>query len=265
MKLISLSSGSSGNCLYVEHENTKLLIDAGLSGNRIQQLMADASIDPSTLSAILVTHEHEDHIGGVGILSRRFQLPIYSNEVTMKAMRNRLGKLKEEHVCIFETNRSFCIKDISIHPFPTSHDASEPVGFQFSDGKSKLAIATDLGYVSDEIRANLIGCEAIFLESNHDVDMLNNGSYPYYLKKRILSNHGHLSNETASQFCCELIESGTQQFMFGHLSQQNNTPLLALKTAIAITEQHQMKRGEDFILNIAPRETISTEIFTIKK
>lgn len=260
MKLISLSSGSSGNCLYVEHEDTRLLIDAGLSGNRIQQLMEEAEIDPANLNALLVTHEHDDHIRGVGVIARRFHLPVYSNAATMKAMRNRLGKLKEEDIRIFETGISFAIRDIEVHPFATSHDAAESVGFRFSEGNSEIALATDLGYISDSIRENLIGCKAVFLESNHDVDMLKNGSYPYYLKKRILSDHGHLSNETASLFCCELIQSGTEQLMFGHLSQENNTPIIALKTALSITEQNQMKRGEDFTLNIAPRETVSEEL-----
>ena len=259
MKLTSLYSGSSGNCLLLVQNETKLLIDAGLSGSKIQAMLKIAGVEPCELSAILITHEHNDHISGAGILSRRFDLPVYANERTMAAMRSCLGKVKEENLRVFENRAPFFIGDVEIRPFCSCHDAADPVGYRFNDGKSALAVATDIGVVTEEIAQNLLGCKAVFLEANHDVQMLKTGSYPYYLKQRILSDHGHLSNESAGDFCCALIQRGAEKIVLGHLSQHNNTPLTALNTVIEIAAENGMKRGRDFLLGVASRDGISEE------
>ena len=261
MILTSLYSGSSGNCLLLEHRDTKILIDAGLSGNKIQKMLEAKGVKPCSLDAIFVTHEHDDHINGVGVLSRRFDLPIYANANTMKSVLRKAGKIKEEHIRIFNTNDDISFKDIQLHSFRISHDAVEPVGFKISDGRSDISIATDIGIIDDNIRENLLNCEIVFLESNHDVDMLMNGSYPYYLKQRIRGESGHLSNDSAGEFCCDLIQSGTKKIMLGHLSQHNNTPMTALKTVKEITAQNGMVCGKDYQLNIALRDGISESLF----
>lgn len=260
MKLTSLFSGSSGNCLLFEHGKTKILIDAGLSGNKIQQMLRYAEVDPMELSAILITHEHDDHISGAGILSRRFKLPIYANQPTMRAMGAKLGKIEDKNRVYFKTGEKFSIMDVEITSFHSSHDAIEPVGFTFTDGKKAIGIATDIGIITNEIADALKNCRAVLLEANHDVDMLMRGSYPYYLKKRILSELGHLSNEDSGRFCCELIKNGTEKIILGHLSQQNNTPLTALGTVSDITGSVDIKRGKDFLLYVARRDTISESI-----
>ncbi len=262
MKLTSLFSGSSGNCLLVEHKDTKILIDAGLSGSKICQMLQYAEIDASRINGLLITHEHDDHIMGAGILSRKFDFPVYANALTMRAMASKLGKMKDKNKMLFQTGETFSIGDIEILPFRSSHDAAEPVGFKFSEGNSCLAVATDIGTITNETAEILKGCKAILLEANHDVDMLMNGSYPYYLKKRILSEVGHLSNEDCGNFCCELIESGTEQIILGHLSQHNNTPLTALSTVGRITLNRNLKHGKDYVLHVARRDTISESIET---
>jgi phosphoribosyl 1,2-cyclic phosphodiesterase len=257
MKLTSLFSGSSGNCLLVEHNNTTLLIDAGLPGNRIQAMLAVADVDPGTLDGILVTHEHSDHISGIGVLSRRYQLPIYANQKTFSAMQGKIGKIRDEAIHIFDSSRSFIIKDLEILPFRTPHDAAESVGFRINGGEESLSVATDIGTVTTEISDALQGCKLVFLEANHDIDMLMNGPYPFYLKERIRSDIGHLSNEEAGTFCCYLIDNGTEKIMLGHLSKQNNTPLAALQTVKKTTACNQMRCGEDYLLYVALRDQIS--------
>ena len=231
MQFCSLYSGSSGNCLYVAHGRTRLLVDAGLSGKKIEQGLVSADVLPTELDGILITHEHRDHIHGAGVLSRRYHLPIYANAATWEAMAPELGKIDGDNVRFFVTGVPFDIGDLQIDSFPISHDAAEPVGFAIDSGNHSLGIATDTGVMTDTILGSLKGRELVVLESNHDAAMLETGPYPYPLKRRIAGEHGHLSNDTAGDTAVTLAESGVKQIVLAHLSHENNLPILAYQTS----------------------------------
>ncbi len=254
MRFQSLYSGSSGNCLMVSHKDTTLLIDAGLPAVRIVAALTDYGFDYASVDALLVTHEHDDHICGAGIFHRKGKAPVYANEKTCEAMLPRLGKIKKDGLNAFETGRAFSIKDLEILPFYTSHDAAEPVGYKISDGTHAVGVATDLGVVSDAVFEVLSGCDAVLLEANHDVDMLLCGPYPEQLKRRILADRGHLSNEDAGICCKRLIEAGVTQLYLGHLSQQNNKPLIALNAVTDILSAGGLVRNKDYVIHIAGRD-----------
>ena len=260
MKFCSLYSGSSGNSLFVSNNSTKILIDAGLSGKRIQSAMDAIKEDPREIGGIMVTHEHSDHIHGVGVLSRRFDLPIYANEKTWAAMKKDLGKIAEHNVKIFDFEAPFIIQDLQIEAFKTSHDAADSAGFVVSDGKSRLGIATDSGIITPEMRSALCGCDLVVLESNHDVSMLEAGSYPFYLKQRIKSDFGHLSNETAGDLALALVQEGTRKLVLAHLSQENNYPLLAYETTARILTGSGVVLNGDVKLSVAKRSCVSEAI-----
>lgn len=260
MKFCSLYSGSSGNSLFISNNNTKILIDAGLSGKRIQSAMDLIAEDLREIGGIMVTHEHSDHIHGVGVLSRRFDLPIYANEKTWAAMKKDLGKIAEHNVKIFDFEAPFIIQDLQIEAFKTSHDAADSAGFVISDGKSRLGIATDSGIITPEMRSALCGCDLVVLESNHDVSMLEAGSYPFYLKQRIKSDFGHLSNETAGDLALALVQEGTRKLVLAHLSQENNYPLLAYETTARILTGSGVVLDGDVKLSVAKRSCVSEAI-----
>ncbi|MBQ3334410.1 MAG: MBL fold metallo-hydrolase [Eubacteriaceae bacterium] len=255
MKFCSLASGSSGNCLVASAGHTTVLIDAGLSGIRVQRALADADIDPAKLSAILVTHEHRDHIHGVGVLARRFKLPVYANAGTWQAMAPDLGKLADHQKRVFVTGQAFDIGDMEIDSFATSHDAAEPVGFTLTDGQSAMGIATDTGTPTSAMMRALSGKALVVLESNHDVDMLQTGPYPYPLKRRIAGDLGHLSNKTAGSVAADLVAHGTTRLILAHLSHENNFPELAYNTAKGALREEGITVGRDTRLAVAPRST----------
>lgn len=260
MKFCSLYSGSSGNSLFVSSNNTKILIDAGLSGKRIQSALDMIAENPKEIGGIVVTHEHSDHIHGVGVLSRRFDLPIYANQKTWAAMMKDLGKIAEHNVKSFDFEKPFNIQDFQIGAFKTSHDAADSAGFVISDGKKRLGIATDSGMITPEMRSALCGCDLVVLESNHDVSMLEAGSYPFYLKQRIKSDFGHLSNETAGALALALVAKDTRQLVLAHLSQENNYPLLAYQTTARILTEAGVVLGGDVTLCVAKRSSVSETI-----
>ena len=260
MKFCSLYSGSSGNSLFVSSNSTKVLIDAGLSGKRIQSALDIIAEDPQKIAGIMVTHEHSDHIHGVGVLSRRFDLPVYANQKTWEAMMKDLGKIAEHNVKIFDFEKPFIIQDLHIEAFKTSHDAADSAGFVISDGKKRLGIATDSGIITPEMRSALCGCDLVVLESNHDVSMLEAGSYPFYLKQRIKSDFGHLSNETAGDLALALVEKGTRRLVLAHLSQENNYPLLAYETTARILTAAGVVVDGDVTLCVAKRSSVSETI-----
>lgn len=254
MKFVSLYSGSSGNALFAAHKRTKLLIDAGLSGKRIERGLFEIDELATELSGILVTHEHRDHIHGVGVLSRRYQLPIYTNFETWESMKNDLGKIPEDRVRIFENGVPFVVGDIQIQAFQTSHDAASPVGFVLEDGKSSMAIATDTGVITDSMKQAIHNRDLVVLESNHDQDMLDSGPYPFYLKQRIKGKNGHLSNVTCGEMVCELVDSGVETVVLAHLSQENNFPLLAYETTARILKERGITPEKDIQLTVAERD-----------
>lgn len=230
IKFCSLSSGSSGNCQYIESKEGKILIDAGFSGKRIEQLLEEIGVNPKDLDAILVTHEHIDHSKGVGILSRRHDIPIYANAKTWESMDKIIKTVKLENTRVFETNKNIHLKDLLIHPFNISHDAVEPVGYIVFNGRKKLTFITDTGWVNDKIKNKIKNSDLYFMESNHDVKMLMEGGYPWALKKRILSPHGHLSNDDAGSVLSEVLNGENEIVLLAHLSKDNNDPELAYNT-----------------------------------
>ncbi|MEG1432499.1 MULTISPECIES: MBL fold metallo-hydrolase [Eubacterium] len=253
MKFCSLYSGSSGNSLFVAQGATRLLIDAGLSGKKIEQAMMEIDELPATLSGILVTHEHRDHIHGVGVLSRRYGLPVYANAQTWQGMAGDLGKMKDSNICLFATDVPFSIGDVQITAFPTSHDAAESVGFILDGGHGTMAVATDTGCTTAAMVESLRGHHLVVLESNHDPAMLETGPYPFPLKQRIRGDHGHLSNAAAGETVCELVDSGVPHIVLAHLSQENNYPVLAYQaTELALTACGKVP-GKDLTLEVAGR------------
>ncbi|MGB9679541.1 MAG: MBL fold metallo-hydrolase [Minisyncoccia bacterium] len=251
MRFCSLRSGSSGNAIYIGYKDVHILIDAGLSGKTIEKALMNINVDPSSLSAILITHEHKDHIIGAGILSRRYNIPIYANELTWDAMENDIKKISEKNKEFFITGEEFNIGEIKIMPFKKPHDAADPVGFSLKCGDKKFSIATDLGYMTKGVANYIIGSDILLLEANHDVQMLMSGSYPLSLKKRILSDYGHLSNEAAGDALVKLFDINSIGMAFlGHLSLNNNKPELAYKTITDILK----KSGKKFDIRMALRD-----------
>lgn len=247
-----LFSGSSGNCLYVGNADGGLLIDAGVSARRIEQALLARDIAPSSIRAILVTHEHTDHTAGLRVLQKRYGMPIFCSEGTRNGLLES-GAITDKTDC--RPLREAVLDDFEITAFATSHDCRESNGFRIElrDGRS-VGIATDLGVVTDAVRDGIVGCDLIHIESNHDVRMLENGSYPYVLKRRILSSHGHLSNEACADELPALLERGTTRIFLGHLSRENNMPALAHATALSVLQAQGAVEYRDFILQVAPPE-----------
>ena len=245
--LRSLISGSSGNSSLISYKGTNILVDCGMSGKRLEQLLSEIGMSGADLSAIMVTHEHIDHISGVGVVSRRYGLPVYATEQTHAAM--KVGRIDEDNVRIIEPDRPFDIKDICVDAFSIPHDAAAPVGYRFFCGNKKLSVA-------NELFDSISGSESVILEANHDVNMLINGSYPEQLKSRILSNVGHMSNELSAKTALALARRGTKRIMLAHLSDENNTPTLAYDTVKASLEGDGAERG-DLELLVAKRYEVT--------
>ncbi|SHJ78428.1 Phosphoribosyl 1,2-cyclic phosphodiesterase [Anaerobranca californiensis DSM 14826] len=260
MNIFSIASGSSGNCIYYSNGETEILIDAGLSGKKIQLGLGKFGIDPKNIKGILVTHEHKDHICGVGILSRKYKLPIYITEKTYLACKESLGKIDKNLLNHFEVGKKFSIGSVHIESFKTYHDAAEPVGFTFTSNDQKLGILTDTGRVDDQIMAAVYNSDTLLLESNHDEKMVETGPYPWYLKKRILGDFGHLSNTTAGKILAQLLKGKTRKVLLAHLSEQNNFPQLAKVTVENILLKAEIAVGIDVNLDILPRKEVSNFI-----
>ena len=216
-----LASGSRGNSIYISDGRSSILVDAGLSGKEIENRLSSRGISPDSLSAIIVSHEHSDHIQGVGVLSRRFKLPVYITPKTASAA-PQIGKLHE--TVHFQCGTTFHICDLQIHPFSLSHDAMDPSGFTVRSNGIKVGIATDLGTVTSMVIAHLKGCRAVILEANHDPLMLSSGPYPWPLKQRIQGRSGHLSNEASRGLLDDIMHDGLEHVILAHLSETNNTP-----------------------------------------
>ncbi|MGM0396119.1 MAG: MBL fold metallo-hydrolase [Bacillota bacterium] len=257
VRVCSLSSGSSGNCQYIETENTRIIIDAGFSGKRIEQLLSEIKVDPSSLDGILVTHEHIDHSKGVGVLSRRYDIPVYANEDTWNGMEKIVKSVKTYNTKVFKTNKNIELKDILIHPFNISHDANDPVGYIIFSNKTKLSFVTDTGWINEGIIKKISNSHFYFMESNHDVKMLREGSYPMMLKKRIMSPKGHLSNDDAADTLSEVLSGENEIVLLAHLSQDNNRPDLAYSTVRNGLLSQGFDVDNDLRLNMTNRDGIS--------
>ncbi len=222
-----LGSGSKGNCTLVESGSTAILIDAGFSGKEVRRRLALVDRSPEDLTAIMVTHEHGDHISGVGVLSRKYNLPVYANAGTHLASEARVKKLHKR--VEFGTGEPFVIDGLDVHPFRISHDTADPVGFVISDGCAAVGYCTDTGRVTKLIAHHVRKCRALILEANHDQQMLMDGPYPMPLKQRVRSNQGHLANGDAARFLAGLVDSSLQYVVLAHLSETNNLPEIALQ------------------------------------
>lgn len=228
----SLYSGSSGNSLFVESENTKLLIDAGVSSKKIEEALTNLEIEPTSIDGILITHEHSDHVQGLGTFAKKFNLPVFVNEKTLDAMPKQKEKISEKNIKLFNINEKFEIGDLKVKPFSIPHDAANPCGFNIFKDDKKISIATDIGHMTNGVLKNLEDSIFIMLESNYDPEVLKYSKYPYQLKTRIAGPDGHLSNELAGKTISYLLNSGLKQAVLGHLSKQSNFPELAYKTVI---------------------------------
>lgn len=246
ISLSILASGSTGNCLYLETPRIRVLVDAGLSGKRIEALMASIGRSMTEVDAILVTHEHKDHIHGVGVLSRRYNLPIYANEKTWTQLDKMLGAIDPANRKIFQGDSLLTLEDLDIRSFRVSHDAIDPQFYAFEKGHSQFVVLTDTGYVNDRIRDQFNNATGFLIESNHEVEMLRYGPYPWSLKQRILSDKGHLSNEDSGLALTDMIGYDTRQIFLGHLSQDNNTQELALQGVCETLQQYDFAVNQDF-------------------
>jgi phosphoribosyl 1,2-cyclic phosphodiesterase len=228
LKVCILGSGSKGNCTYVESPEVRLLVDAGLSAREIVRRLHHIDVEPETLDGILISHEHSDHIHGVGALARRYQLPVYANQATFRKAQRVVGTVEE--VRDFFTGTPFSLKDLHIDPFSLPHDADDPVAFRLSWRRRSMAIVTDLGYPSQLVRERIRGCHLLILEANHDDAMLKVGPYPWPLKQRIGGKAGHLSNEQSGDLLRDVLHDELAHVILAHLSETNNVPDLARLT-----------------------------------
>ncbi|WP_059105067.1 MBL fold metallo-hydrolase [Shouchella shacheensis] len=243
-----LASGSTGNAMYVETGSKRVLIDAGLSGKKMDELFHRIDRDPKKLDAVLVTHEHSDHIKGVGIFARKHRLPIYANEKTWKAMDTSIGQIPLEQKFAFERGEVKSFADLEIESFGVSHDAASPMFFVFRHEGRKLVLATDMGYVSERIKATIEGADMYVFESNHDLNMLRVGRYPWNVKRRILSDLGHVSNEDSALALNDVISDNTSRIYLAHLSLDNNMKDLARLTVEQTLKQEGHRIGESLAL-----------------
>ena len=264
LKYCSIGSGSSGNCHVVSYKDTGILIDAGLAGKRITSGIEQADFDIDKIQGIFITHELSDHIKGAGIVSRKLDIPIFANVKTWCAMKDKLGNIKEEHKKVFENDKTYSLDDLIIRPFSTSHDSADSVGYNiYNDKQEKISIATDIGCITENLKKHLYKSKLVVLESNYDPNMLMMGSYPYSLKKRVMSDTGHLSNEDAAKFCIDLVKEGTERILLAHLSKENNFPELAYETSKSILAQNDIIIGQDLKLDVLLREEVS-DIYNVK-
>lgn len=253
----SLISSSSGNSTFISDGETNILVDCGASGKCIQGLLKNINVDIADINAVLVTHEHTDHIKGVGVISRRYNIPIYATEKTHFAMSGSIGNINEKNICIVEKDIDFSIGDIGIRAFSIPHDAADPVGYNLFAENEKISVATDVGEMNTYVENAIIGSDRVLLESNHDVEMLKFGNYTYQLKKRILSPVGHLSNDNAAKTALKLVQNGTKQILLGHLSPENNTPDIAFHTTRNILISAGVDIGRDMLLGVARQSEVT--------
>lgn len=264
MNLCSIASGSSGNCIFIGTEQTSLLVDIGISAKQAETGLHTIDRTLKDIDGILVTHEHSDHIRGVGVAARKAGIPIYGTKGTLEAIKNcsSLGKIDEGLYREISPDEIFQVGDMEIVPFRISHDAADPVAYRVNSGEKSAAVVTDLGGYNDYIVDHLQGLDAVLLEANHDVRMLQAGVYPYYLKQRILSSHGHLSNENAGRLLCRILHDNLKSVFLGHLSKENNYEALAYETVCTeVTLGDNPYRANDFKIQVARRSEASEPVY----
>jgi len=263
MRLSSIASGSSGNSVYVGTDRTHILVDAGISAKRIEEGLNRLGLTGSDLSAVVLTHEHSDHVKGLDVLARKYGFPVYATEGTLSALKD-MDSLKNypgDLLNIVCEGEKFLVGDMEINPFHIDHDAAEPVAYRISAQNKTTAVATDMGHFTEDTVRNLSGLDVVFLESNHDIRMLETGPYPYYLKRRILSDKGHLSNDDAGKLICRILHDHLKSIILGHLSKENNFPDLAYETIrCEISTDSCPYQPDDFKIEVAKRDQMSSVI-----
>ena len=264
MRMVSIASGSSGNCIYIGSDDTHILVDAGISNKRIQQGLNEIGLTGNDMSGILITHEHSDHMKGLGVLSRKYHIPVYGTRETLAeiACSSSLGEFDKELLTPICPDVDFMLGDLHVKPFSIDHDAANPVAYRVRCGGKSVAVATDMGHFDQYIIDNLQGLDALLLESNHDVRMLETGPYPYYLKRRILGDHGHLSNENAGRLLNRVLHDRLKKVFLGHLSKENNYEELAYETVrLEIDEGDCPYGASDFSISVAGRDCMSEVVY----
>ncbi len=257
LKFCPLFSGSDGNCTFVGTDNTNILIDAGGSGKQILCALEEIGVDPKDIDALIVTHEHSDHVKGAGVISRKLDIPIYATDGTWYAM--SIGGISPSNTKVISSGEPFVINDMVFTPFDISHDALEPVGIHMRAGDLTAAIATDTGFATEDVRDYISDADVLLLEANYDEEMLRQGSYSYPLKKRILSDKGHLCNDEAGRLVSSIAEGRLKKLYLGHLSQENNNPVLAYKTVKRIVnELCKVDVQKELMMEVALRYKVST-------
>lgn len=256
MRILPIASGSSGNSIYIGDDTTHILIDAGMSKKRIEEGLAQAGISAGELDAIFVTHEHADHISGLGVLTRKYDVPIYASMGTIQGILNAksVGDIPQDLFQRVQRNENVTVGSLTIKAIPISHDAADPLCYRVSNGAKSIAVATDIGCVQDHLIENLRGLDALLLEANHDINMLQVGPYPYYLKRRILGDKGHLSNEASGRLLANLLHDDIRHIFLGHLSKENNMPELALEAVrLEVNMADNPYQSSDFPIEVALR------------
>ncbi|MCD6326178.1 MBL fold metallo-hydrolase [bacterium] len=257
MRICVLSSCSSGNCTLIESGESRILLDAGLPWSRTSARLQSIGVDPLSIDAVVISHEHSDHVAGVGPVARKLRCPVYVNAKTLACAATRFQKIDGNQIKLIESGKPFDIEDLQITPFPVPHDAANPFGFVIKANGTKVGIATDLGYATKVVKHALAGCDALVLETNHDRRMLLDGPYPWSLKQRIASRHGHLSNEQSADLLSELIHDDLAAVFLCHLSEENNTKELALEAAIEVLDEAERR---DITLEMTYRECPSAVV-----
>ncbi len=251
MRYCSLFSGSSGNCTYVATKDGGVLVDVGVSAKRIRQALNEQEIDPCSIKAVLVTHEHTDHVAGLRVLCKQFGWPVLASVGTLDALAQSGCVTEGQRLYAVSAGTPLAIGDLKITPFATPHDSRDSLGYRFDTADRSMAVATDMGYMMPEVMAYLRGCQLLHIESNHDPVMLHNGPYPYPVKMRILSDRGHLSNDACAAVLPELVRAGATRIALAHLSAHNNTPQLAERTAHDALAAQGIGVGRDCLLWVA--------------
>lgn len=251
----TLASGSGGNAALVSCGDTHVLLDAGISARRLTAGLKSLSVEPEELSAILITHEHSDHMAGLQVLTKKHRIPIHATGPTCRQLCYKVAFL-EDLVRVQEAGAGAQIGALWVESFPTPHDAAGSVGWSIAGDGGRMVLCTDLGYVTGEVRRAVEGCSLLVCETNHDVDMLRSGPYPYYLKERILGDYGHLSNEAGAELAAFAVETGAQAVILTHLSQQNNTPAQAYEVVSRRLRAMDCDLERDIALTVAPRAEV---------
>lgn len=260
-KVCQLFSGSSGNSIYIGGADYGFLVDIGVSAKKCEQALRKIGVEPQSIKAIFVTHEHKDHVGGVRVFASRYKIPVFACPECLEEL--RFTGVLNNTVTSFEMKGVLDFDGVIIESFYNSHDSVACVGYKFSlpEGR-KIAVCTDTGYITDDAKKVLVGeTDLIFLEANHEISMLENGMYPYILKKRILSLNGHLSNYACGEFAKELVKNGTTRIILSHLSKENNMPDLARGAVMSALSEIHARENIDFRLYVSKPENDGDVIF----